>query len=215
VTVGNVGPPPPIAAYNFDEGSGTVLNDRSGSGHNGTVSGATWGAGNTGGALSFDGIDDLVTVNDSNLLDLTNAMTLEAWVRPSTGATAWHTVMMKERADGLSYSLYSDNAGSRPSSWIRVGSTDRSVTGTSALPASTWTHLAVTYDATTIRLYVNGTQVATAASAGNLAVSGNPLRIGGNLIWGEYYSGLIDDVRIYNRVLTAAEIGTDRTTPVS
>jgi hypothetical protein len=93
--------------------------------------------------------------------------------------------------------------------------TDRSVDGTAAVPANTWTHLAVTYDATTIRLYVNGTQVATAPSSGDLLASDNPLRIGGNLIWGEYYSGLIDDVRVYNRVLTAAEIGTDRTTPVS
>ncbi|MBP2331193.1 glucose/arabinose dehydrogenase [Kibdelosporangium banguiense] len=214
VTVSNVGPAQAIAAYNFNEGSGAVLNDRSGRGHNGAVSGAAWGTGNTGGGLTFDGVDDVVTVGDSNLLDLTNAMTLEAWVRPSAGGTAWRTVMMKERADGLSYSLYSDNAASRPTSWIRVGSTDRSVNGTSAVPANTWTHLAVTYDATTIRFYVNGTQVATAPSSGALLTSDNPLRIGGNLIWGEYFSGSLDDVRVYNRVLTAAEITTDRNTPV-
>src|ERR1044072_4916585 len=108
-------------------------------------------------------------------------MTLEAWVKPSAGATAWHTVMMKEREDGLSYALYSDNAASRPTSWIRVGTSDRSVNGTAAVPATTWPQRAVTYDATTIRLYVNGTQVATAPSSGNLETSDDPLRIGGNL----------------------------------
>nr|CEL18799.1 Chitinase [Kibdelosporangium sp. MJ126-NF4]CTQ96348.1 Chitinase (EC 3.2.1.14) [Kibdelosporangium sp. MJ126-NF4] len=216
VTVNNVGPPPPVAAYNFNEGSGTVLNDRTGKGHNGTVAGATWSAsGNTGGALSFDGVDDVVTVEDSNLLDLTNGMTLEAWVRPNAGAAGWRTVLMKERSDGLSYALYADNAASRPAGWIRVGSADRNVDGNAAVPANAWTHLAVTYDATTIRFHVNGVEVSSVPSTGNLTVSGNPLRIGGNLIWGEYFSGLVDDVRVYNRALTAAEISSDRTTPVS
>jgi hypothetical protein len=62
---------------------------------------------------------------------------------------------------------------------------------------------------------VNGTQVATrAVLAGAVAASTNPLRIGGNSVWGEFFSGLIDDVRIYNRVLTAAEITTDMNTAI-
>jgi YD repeat-containing protein len=216
VTVSNTGPPPgsPVAAYNFDEGSGTTLNDRTGKGHTGTISGATWAAGNTGGALSFNGSSDLVTIADANDLDLTNAMTLEAWVRPASGTADWRTVLMKERPGGLSYVLYSDNAASRPAAYLRLGSTDRPVTGPSDVPANAWTHLAVTYDASTIRLYVNGTQVATAATTGNIAVSTGALRIGGNSIWGEFFSGLVDDVRIYNRVLTAEEINSDRATAV-
>ncbi|ALG07748.1 hypothetical protein AOZ06_13270 [Kibdelosporangium phytohabitans] len=66
-----------------------------------------------GRALSFDGVDDVVTVADSNLLDLTNGMTLEAWIRPNTAVTGWRT-FMKERTDGLSYALYGDNAASQP-----------------------------------------------------------------------------------------------------
>ncbi|MBE1471342.1 hydrogenase maturation factor HypE [Kibdelosporangium phytohabitans] len=84
-----------------------------------------------------------------------------------------------------------------------------------AIAANTWTHLAVTYDTTTIRLHVNGVQVSSVASTGTLAVSGNPLRLGGNLIWGEYFSGLADDVRVYNRVLTTAEVASGRATRVS
>jgi Concanavalin A-like lectin/glucanases superfamily len=51
--------------------------------------------------------------------------------------------------------------------------------------------------------------------AGAVAASTNPLRIGGNSVWGEFFSGLIDDVRIYNRVLTAAEITTDMNTAIN
>ena len=57
--------------------------DSSGTGNGGTISGPTWATGRFGGALSFDGIDDWVTIADANSLDLTNGMTLEAWVRPT------------------------------------------------------------------------------------------------------------------------------------
>jgi hypothetical protein len=77
-----------------------------------------------------------------------------------------------------------------------------------------WSHLAVTYDGATLRLYVNGTQVATRAQTGAITSSTNPLRIGGNAVWGEYFNGVIDEVRVYNRALSAAEITTDRDTPV-
>ena len=49
---------------------------------------------------------------------------------------------------------------------------------------------------------------------GSLLTSGNPLRIGGNTIWGEYFDGLIDEVRIYNRALSLGEIQTDMSTPI-
>jgi hypothetical protein len=70
-----------------------------------------------------------------------------------------------------------------------------------------WTHLAATYDGRILRVYVNGTQVGSiTTSGGNLGTSTGALRIGGNTIWGEFFNGTIDDVRIYNRALSAAEI---------
>src|SRR5688572_1382100 len=73
----------PIAAYSFDEGAGLVAADSSGNSHSGTLSGATWStAGKYGGALSFDGVNDMLNVADAALLDLTTGMTVEAWVRP-------------------------------------------------------------------------------------------------------------------------------------
>ncbi len=83
-----------------------------------------------------------------------------------------------------------------------------------ALTAGTWTHLAVTYDNAQLRLFRNGVQVVQSAATGAIQASASPLRIGGNAIWGEYTDGRIDEVRIYNRALSAAEITTDMTRPV-
>ncbi|HEX2506226.1 MAG TPA: PQQ-dependent sugar dehydrogenase, partial [Gaiellaceae bacterium] len=72
-------PPGLVAAYSFDAGSGSTAADATGRGHTGTVSGAVWStAGRFGGALSFDGVDDWVTVADAGDLDLTSALTLSA-----------------------------------------------------------------------------------------------------------------------------------------
>jgi hypothetical protein len=205
----------PVASYSFDAGSGTTLADRSGRGHDGVISGATWSAsGHTGGALSFDGVNDWVTVADHADLDLTNGLTLEAWVNPST-ASGWRTILMKELTTRMSYGMYGSGTPNRPSGYFDIGGAEVNVTGTAAPTANTWVHVAVTYDGSTLRLYVNGTQVATRAQAGSITASSGPLRIGGNAIWGEYYAGRIDDVRIYNRALTAAEIVVDRNTPVA
>ena len=82
-------------------------------------------------------------------------------------------------------------------------------------PPARWAHLAETYDGSSVRLYVNGTLVSTTAAPGSLASSTAPLRIGGNNIWGEYFSGLIDEVRVYNRALSAAEIQLDMSTSIT
>jgi hypothetical protein len=83
-----------VAAYSFDEGSGTIAADTSGNANTGTISGATWSTvGNMGGALAFNGSSSTVRVPDSASLDLTSGMTLEAWVRPTAVGTAWRTVL--------------------------------------------------------------------------------------------------------------------------
>jgi hypothetical protein len=75
--------------------------------------------------------------------------------------------------------------------------------------------LASTYDGSFLRLYVNGVQVAQLARTGTLEVNGSPLRIGGTTYPNEFFAGLIDDLRIYDRALSAAEIQQDMVTPVS
>jgi Concanavalin A-like lectin/glucanases superfamily/Bacterial Ig domain/Lysyl oxidase/Purple acid Phosphatase, N-terminal domain len=212
VTVGNTVPPPDpagrVASFGFDEGAGTTAGDRSGTGNAGAVAGATWTTGRVRGALSFDGTNDLVTVPDTPSLDLTTGMTVDAWVRP-TGPAGWSTVALKERGGtGLSYALYGADDQGRPAGYARLGS-DRSATGPAVLPAGVWTHPAATYDGAALRLYVNGTLVRTTAVTGAIATSNNPLRIGGNTVWGEWFAGKIDELNVYNRALTAAEIAVD------
>ena len=148
-------------------------------------------------------------------LDLTTAMTLEAWVRPSV-VNGWNTVIMKERSGGLAYALYGGSPGGPPAGYItRTGTgSDIGAGGTGALALNTWSHLAATYDGATIRLYVNGGLISSQAAAGSIMTSSDPLRIGGNALWGEYFTGLIDEVRIYNRALNVAEIQADMNTPI-
>jgi hypothetical protein len=204
-----------VAAYGFDEGTGTGVADASGSGNGGTTSNTTWStAGKYGAALSFNGSSSYVNVPDSSSLDLTNGMTIEAWVRPSSLGTTWRTVVLKQQTGDLAYGLYANNNSTRPVGYV-YNSAERSAGGGSALAANAWSHLATTYDGANLRLYVNGVLAGTTATTGNVVVSSGVLRIGGNSVWGEYFSGLIDEVRIYNRALSASEIGLDMNTPVS
>ena len=203
-----------VAAYSFDAGSGTTLADASGTGNTGTIAGATWSsAGKNGGALSFDGSGDMVTVAGSPSLDLNAAVTLEAWVRPTTLGGDWRTVLVKERPGHLNYALYAHDGGPGPSGHVNVGGSDR-FSAAPPVPANAWTHLATTYDGTSLKLYVNGVVATTLAVGGPIATATNPLRIGGNSVWGEWFNGLIDDVRVYNRALSPSEIQTDMATAV-
>ena len=198
-----------VASYGFDEGSGTVLGDSSGNVNNGAISGATWStAGKFGSALSFNGTNNLVSIPDSNSLDLTTALTLEAWVRPAALGTVWRTVLMKEQPGNLVYDLYANTDKGFPETALWIGG-ERTARSSAALPLNSWTHLASTYDDATLRLYVNGVQAASLAQTGSVATSTGSLRIGGNNVWPEWFSGLIDEVRVYNRALTPSEITTD------
>ena len=212
-----VSPPPPglVAAYSFNEGSGTTVTDLSLNGNTGTISGATWVLGRYGNGLQFDGIDDWVTVADANSLDLTNGMTIEAWVFPAVAPAGWRTVVVKERPDNLGYYLQASSRGqNRPATGVFVSNAERNLAGTSRLAANTWVHLAATWDGAVQRLYVNGVQVASRNQTGSMPNSAGLLRIGGNLPYGEFFQGLIDEVRIYNRALTLAEIQADMNTPL-
>ena len=199
-----------VAAYGFEEASGTQVVDASGNANHGTISGASRVSTNRfGKALKFNGSSNWITVNDSASLDLTTGMTLEAWVYPTVSLSNWATVLMKEQPGFATYWLYANDDTNRPANIVNVGGTFRQLSAGPRLPAKTWTHLAATYDGVTQQLYVNGTLAGSRPQAGTIAVSGGKLRIGGNSVWGEYFTGHIDEVRIYNRALTPAEIQAD------
>ena len=206
-----------VAAYGFNEASGTTVVDATGKGHTGTISGATrTTTGKYGRALSFNGTNAWVTVADANDLDLTTGMTLEAWVNPTVlGAGTFRTVMMKEGVGDEIYDLYAHSGSNVPNAAVvRTPGGIGIVFGTQAVPLNTWTHLAATYDGAVLRLFVNGVQVSSLALPGVIQQSNGALRIGGNSVWGEYFSGQIDEVWVYNRPLTAAEIQADMAAPI-
>ena len=122
---------------------------------------------------------------------------------------------MKETPGGAAYYLYSAPGDVAMGGGGFVGGNYHEIGGGAVLPLNTWTHLATTYDGANIRVYRNGTLVATLASTGPYDQSNSPLRLGGNSTWGEWWQGRIDEVRVYNRALSAAEIAIDRDTPLN
>ncbi|PYN84021.1 MAG: hypothetical protein DMD96_00005 [Candidatus Rokuibacteriota bacterium] len=208
-----------VAAYAFNEGSGQTVSDASGNNNTATLGGGVaWTSqGRFGNALVFNGAD-FVSLPAAAALDLTTAMTLEAWVYPTATSGTWSTILLKEQPGALVYALYAASPTNQPSTVFNTATTasgERIVAGAAPLPLNAWSHLVATYDGTTLRLYINGSLVGTQPVAGAIVTSTGALRIGGNNVWGEYFQGLVDEVRIYNRALSPAEIQTDMNTPLA
>ena len=98
-------------------------------------------------------------------------------------------MLLKERTGG-SYGLYAfdNSAGPRRRN---LNGADIAAVGASALPLNTWSHLAATFDGSSLRLYVNGSLVSTRAAPGAVVPSTGSLMIGGNSVWGELFQGWI------------------------
>jgi hypothetical protein len=199
-----------VAAYAFSEGAGATVLDASGLGNGGTISNSTWtSAGKFGNALLFNGVSSLVTIADSPSLRLATGMTLEAWVNPVAVDRNWRDVIYKGNDN-----YYLEAMSTRKPPAPVGGGTFGETWGTAALAANTWTHIATTYDKAVLRIYVNGVQVGSRTRTGNIATSANPLQIGGDSLFGQYFRGTIDEVRVYNAALTAAQVQADMNAPI-
>jgi parallel beta-helix repeat protein len=165
-----------------------------------------WTNGIAGKALYFDGTDDNVTVTDSNSLDLSNSFTLSAWVNPASAFTDFRSILAKN----YKYYLYASGTGFCGDGSALGGfyeAMDTVVCQPSSLPVNTWTHLTLTYNGAVLTLYRDGGAVATANVSGTISPSTGTLQIGASE-YGEYFQGLIDEVRVYNKALTNTEIQT-------
>jgi chitodextrinase len=202
-----------VAAYSFDEGTGANVTDVSGHGNNGTAANTSWTFGKFGRALSFNGTSGKVTIPDSASLHLSTGMTLEAWVKPIAPPTAdWRDIIYKGNDN---YYLESTTTPfGNPAAAGLFGGANGAATAPAALPVNVWSHLAATYDSIMLRLYLNGTQVAAIPQTGNIFASTNPLQIGGDNIYGQYFEGLIDEVRVYSTALSPNQIQSDMRTSV-
>jgi hypothetical protein len=194
-----------VAYWKFDEGTGGTVRDSSGNGNTGTlVNGPQWTTGIAGKSLYFDGTDDNVAVLDSPALNPSSSFTLSAWVNPAAVLTDFRSVLVKN----YKYYLYSSSTGYCGDGTPLVGfrdTTNKILCEQSPLPVNTWTHLAATYDGSTLTLYRNGIVVDAAAASGTPASATGTLQIGASE-YGEFFKGLIDEVRIYNRSLSSAEV---------
>lgn len=139
---------------------------------------------------------------------------MEAWINPPASPLGWQAVVFKEMPSDGAYFLYRSGYSAAPVGGVFT-TAEHQVLGTSGPPLNAWTHLAFTYDGATERLYVNGVLVTSRAQTGAISASNGVLHIGGDSVWGEHFQGLIDEVRIYNRTLSAAEIQTDMNNPIS
>ena len=191
------------------------MTDVSGTGNNGTTANTTWvAAGKYGKALTFNGTSSRVNVPDATALHLSTGMTLEAWVNPTTVSNSWRDVIHKGSDNYFLEATSTGGSAPAGGGIFGNGSATTTVKAPTALTRSTWSHIALTYDGATLRMFVNGTQVATQARTGAIRTSTNPLQIGSDSIFGQYFSGSIDEVRVYNRALTAAEVQSDMNTPL-
>lgn len=205
-----------VVRYAFDDGQGSSVTDCSGNGNTGTVvGGKTWSAGKHGGALTFNGTDTCVAVSNQNGF-ASNQVTVAAWVN----VTAYRASGIKGYIAGkttdpftLGWRLATDDPGLFES---RIGNAADAaaafvLASPSGNPTGTWMHVAgVFVSGQRAEIWVNGTRVANAIGAPSIAPdNGASLRIGCNngSPLKDFFSGQLDELRIYTRALTAQEIG--------
>ncbi len=206
-----------VGHWQFDEGSGATANDSSGYGNAGTLTnGPVWTTGKIGGALDFDGVDDYVNIGSVTSLNNVRPISISAWIYPrSHGEGDAGRIISKHDATGRwsfhfnttgRLRFHKDFSGASELNRIAAGGT---------IAVNDWQHVVVTWDgssnAANVHIYRNGGETGYSTTISGINPpdddSASILRIGA---WGapgnNVFDGLIDDVRIYNRVLNPAEI---------
>src|SRR4029453_1873992 len=182
--------------------------DASGFGNHGTmVNGAGWTAGTSGSAASLDGANDYVSISSSTSLNSPRTgMTIAMWIRQRAVVPQYGILAGRRWGPGWDdlWVLFTNNDDGQDRYCFGVrASTPVFVTGPSSLgDLNTWVHIAGTYDGSRIRIYRNGTEIASAALTGTIPVESSPLFLGagnnGNTGIGEYLNSAMDDVRLYD-----------------
>ena len=201
-----------VAHWKLDEGEGTTAHDSSGNNLHGTVHGAAWASGVLGGALDFDGTNDYVDFGDV-LNGLAVPFSFTAWVyHTPTGTTGlfslddgstYYGFWVHIHDDDSIHICYGDGSGDG-------GGSRRTKVSQDTVPHHRWTHVAcIVRGATDMTVYLNGVDAGGSYSGtgGSMKHSSAPARLGLRSRWGPYYQrGPVDDVRIYDRALTDAEV---------
>jgi len=197
-----------VGHWIMNEGGGLTAYDISGKGNHGTLtSGPTWTAGQFGPAISFDGSNDFVSVGSPAALNLVGEASIFCWARFADLVTTQELLAQAAANDVIGQIA------------LEVGRTDAKLsvlwadtvigTSTGTVASNIWYHLGFTRAGTTgswtWRIYINGAQDSTNTSATNPG-SQQPFSIGKDGAGALPFNGLIDDVRIFNRALSADEV---------
>lgn len=219
ITVSNVQNLGLVAAYDFDEGTGTTAHDLSGNNNTATLqNGATWAAGQYGSAANLDGINDFISIPNSATTNISgNAITISMWVNPQATGTDtvligkfWNTTMT---APYYQYGLEL-SGGTVPNFEVGTAAGVQQNSMQDSLPLNQWSYLAVVYDGTQVQYYVNGALVTTQPMSATIVARGNPINVGADISPNQFTKGSLDDLRIYNRALTQAQVQADMMTPI-
>lgn len=205
-----------FAYWKFDETSGTTAVDSSGTGNDGTLLGGVTPSTDVPaiacfidpGSFQFDGnTGSYVNIPDASSMDPTSEISLSLWVKPTVipAPGTFEHIVFKQQFPGLtSYGIWLSDSGT-----IYFESNNGAVQGlfgTTPLTLNSWHYIAATYDGTTQKIFVDGALDNSVARPGiTLSYGGNPLKIGSG-DFNSAFSGFIDEVRIYDRGLTDAEV---------
>jgi hypothetical protein len=200
-----------VGFWKFEETGGTTAYDSSGNGNNGTLmNGVLRAAGRVGRGLDFDGTDDYVGIAVNAALNNPTALTNSAWIYPRRDSH-WHVV---DKGDG-DKRLYAVGVARTLEGRVRYTPTHAvSESADSTVTLNAWQHVTMTWSISdnTSRLYINGAEVSYLSKAiGSGAITDDsdyPYTIGARGALGAvtFFSGIIDEVRVYHRVLTVQEI---------
>ena len=207
-----------VAEWHFDEGSGSVLKDSSGNGNDGVIYGATWVEGKYGKALSFDGVDDYVSLGVNNMGGVfgkgSSVFTISGWIYPSTlgSSSSNHGTrnVILARASNRSndnFELGISNSGNLDL-YIDDNNDDITKTfGSSEITTKSWYFFIVAFNSGSVDIYLDENHyIGSFAGASLDSASGSPLTIGATMNSKIFFNGVIDEICIYNRALTAEEI---------
>ncbi len=201
-----------LGYWPLDEGVGCLTYDISGN-HEGSLepscptNSPLWVQGKVNTALLFDGGDDMVVVENSPALNPTNELTITAWVRwdsPPENGNEWATIINKN--GDSQYRIQHNRINEYFEFAIRTSSGNRWIISTTSPQEDVWYHVAGTYDGEDLKIYVNGVMENSTNWSGSINTSNAPL-VFGNRIWGDRgFDGIIDEIGLWGRALTDAEI---------
>src|SRR3989344_1357743 len=203
--------PTPIAYWKFDDAQGTTAGDATTNNLDGSLNGPTWQTEDqciAGKCLWFDGSNDRVQVTDNTALDFTGDFTISAWILRNAGAGASIVSKTNDSADG-GYAMLIGSAGEIYCRTVNGSGHDDSSTALGILPAdSTWHQALDVRSGTSCKVYFDGAdRTNTVDTHTTMTANNNNLMIGTRPDAStEFWNGKLDDIKIYNFALTAAQV---------